>query len=86
MQVEAAHLAGADVNVIRAGQIGSVRGAQEAEAVRQHFQRAFAEDAFAFLRLILQQGEDQVLLAHAVGIVDLIGGGHFHQFGDVFGL
>ena len=84
MQVEAANLARADVNVVRPGEVRGVRRAQEAEAVRQYFQRAFAENAFAFFRLVLQQGENQVLLAHAVGVVDLVGGCHFHQFGDVF--
>ncbi len=86
MQVETAHLAGADVDVIRSRQVGSIRRAQETEAVRQHFQGAFAENAFAFFRMAFQQRKHQVLLAHAVGIVDLIGGCHFHQFGDVFGL
>jgi len=86
VQVEATHLAGADVDVIRTGEIGGVGRAQEAEAVRQHFQCAVAVDALTFLRLVLQQGEDQVLFAHAVGVVDLVGNGHFHQFGDVLGL
>ncbi len=86
MQIEAAYLAGTDIDVIRACQVRSIRRSQETEAIRQHFQCAFTEDAFALFCLILQEREDQVLLAHAVGIVNLIGGCHFHQFGDVFGL
>jgi hypothetical protein len=83
VQVEAADLRGADVDVVRARQVGSVGAAQEAEAVGQDFQGALAEDAFAFLGLILQQGEDQVLLAHPVGVFELIGGRHFHELCDV---
>ena len=51
-QVEAANLAGRDVNVVRARQIGTVRGAQEAEAVLQDFQGARAEDVLPRLGLL----------------------------------
>src|SRR2546426_1167884 len=47
VQVEAPDLRGADVDIVRAREVGSVGRAQEAEAVRQHFQRAFAEYGFA---------------------------------------
>ena len=63
---------GDNVDVVGAGEVGGVGRAQEAEAVGQHFQRAVAEDAFAFLGLVFQQREDQVLLAHAVGIFDFV--------------
>ena len=53
------------------------------EAVRQHFQRAVAEDRFALLRLVLEHGEDEVLLAHPVGAFDAVGGRCFEQLGDV---
>jgi hypothetical protein len=45
VQVEAADLDWADVDVVGAGQVGGVGRAQEAEAVGQHFQRAVAVDA-----------------------------------------
>ena len=83
MQIEAPDLGGADVDVVGPGQVGGVRRAQEAEAVWQHLQRSLAVDAFALFRLVLQQREDQVLLAHAVGVFDLVGVGHLHELGDV---
>jgi hypothetical protein len=43
-QVEAADLAGRDVDVVGAGQVGAVRRAQEAEAVLQDFEHAVAGD------------------------------------------
>ena len=69
VQVEAADLRRTDVDVVRTGQVGRVRRAQEAESVGQDLQGSFAEDAFAFLGLVLQQREDKVLLAQAVGIL-----------------
>jgi hypothetical protein len=83
VQVEAADLRGGDVDVVRAGQVGSVGRAQEAEAVGQHFQGAVAEDVLAFLGAVLEKGEDQFLLAQAVGAVDLAGDGHVEQLADV---
>jgi hypothetical protein len=85
VQVEAADLRGADVDVVGAREVGGVRGAQEAEAVGQDFQRAVAEDRFALLRLALEQREDQVLLAHAAGVLDLVADRHFHELRDVLG-
>jgi hypothetical protein len=86
VQVEAADLRGADVDVVGARQVGGLGRAQEAEAVGQHLQGAVAEDGLALLRLVLQHGEDQVLLAHPVGAVDAALGGLFQQFGYVQGL
>jgi hypothetical protein len=83
MQVEAANLRRAHVDVVGPGEVGGVRRAQEAEAVGQHFERAFPIDAFAFFRLIFEQRKDQVLLAHAVGVFELVGIGHFHELGHV---
>jgi len=48
-QVETADLAGRDVDVVGTGQIGTVGGAQEAEAVLQDFQHAVAGDVLAAL-------------------------------------
>jgi hypothetical protein len=83
VQVEAADLRGRDVNVVGAGEVGSVRRAQKAEAIREDFHRSFAVDAFAFFGLVFQEGEDEVLLAHPVGAVNFVGDGHFQKFGDV---
>ena len=48
-QVEAPDLARAHINVIRAGQVGAVCRAQEAEAVLQDLEHAFAEDSYNFV-------------------------------------
>ncbi len=83
MQIESSYLRGADVYVIRAGKVGSVGRAQEAESVRQHFESSFAENAFAAFRLVLQERKDQVLLAQPVGVFDFVGDRHIHEFGYV---
>ena len=83
MQIEAADLRGRHINVVGAGEIGSVGRAQEAEAVGQHLQRAAAEDGFPFFRLILEQSENEFLLAQSVGAVDLVFDGHIDEFADV---
>ena len=83
MQVEAADLRGGDVDVVRAGQVGGVGRAQEAETVRQYLQGTVAEDALALLGAVLEEGEDQFLLAQPAGAVDLAGNGHVEQLADV---
>ena len=40
------------------------------------------ENAFAFFGLVFEQGEDHFLLAQAARALDLVGNGHFHQFGN----
>ena len=57
--------------------------AEEAEAVLQHFEGAVAEDGVAVLGLGFQDGVDQFLLAHPVGVLDGQFGGHVEQFADV---
>jgi hypothetical protein len=47
VQVEAADLRRRDVDVVGGRHVAGVGRAQEAEAVRQHFQGAIAEDLFA---------------------------------------
>ncbi len=83
VQVEAAYLAGTDVNVIGPGEIRSIGRTQKAEAVGQDFQSAFAENAFALARLVFEEGKNQFLLAQAIGALYFIGDGHVHQFGDM---
>ena len=79
VQVEAADLRRRDVDVVRAGQVRSLRRPQEAEAVRQHLQHAVAEDLLAPLRLALEDGEHQFLFAEPVGALDLQGERHLDQ-------
>src|SRR5690606_2011618 len=64
-QIEAADLAGRDVDVIRAGQVAGVGRAQEAVAVGQDLQHAIAGHALRMPGQHLEQGEGDVLLAHA---------------------
>ncbi len=64
-QVEAADLAGRDVDVVRAGQVAGLGGAKEAEAVREDFQHAVGGHALAVAGEHLQDREDHVLLAGA---------------------
>ena len=71
LQVELADLRRRDVDVVGAGQVVVVGRAQEAEAVRQHFEDAFGEHEAAHLGLRLQDLENQILLAHAGGAGDV---------------
>jgi hypothetical protein len=64
-KIEAADLAGRDIDVVGSGEIGAVCGAQEAEAVLEYLEHTIAPDLVAFLRLRLQQTKDDVLLARA---------------------
>ena len=68
MQVEAAHLARADVDVVRAGGVTGVRASQKAKAVGQDFQHAIGNDLLAGAGALLDDGEHQLLLAHAAGV------------------
>ena len=69
-QVEAANLARAHVDVVGAREIRAVGRAQEAEAVLQDLEHAFAEDVLAVLRVRLQDREDDVLLAGAREVLE----------------
>jgi hypothetical protein len=72
-----------DVDVVGAGQVGGVGRAQEAEAVGQHFQRTPSPKMVSpFLAAVLQQREDQFLLAQPVGALDAVRG-HVEQLADV---
>ena len=67
-QAETANLARRDVDVVGAGEIVVVGAAQEAEAVGQDFERAFAEHQAVLLDPLLEDLEDQVLLLQAAYI------------------
>ncbi|MNI67026.1 hypothetical protein D3C73_1226280 [compost metagenome] len=83
VQVETADLRGRDVDVVRAGQIRGLGRAQETEAVRQDFQDAVAKDLLALLGAPFHDGEHQLLLAQAVGVLDFQASGHFEQLRDM---
>ena len=71
LQREAADLRGRDVDVVGTRQIVGVGRAQEAEAVLQHFDDAFADDLDFLAGQLLQDREHQLLLAHDAGVLDL---------------
>jgi hypothetical protein len=80
-QAEAADLRRRDIDVVGAGQIVRFRRAQESEAVRQHFDDAFADDVDFLLRQLFEDGEHQLLLAHGAGVLDFEFLGKHEQFG-----
>ena len=47
VQVKAAHLAGADVNVVGVGGVAGIRAAQKAKTVGQDFKHAIGNNQFA---------------------------------------
>ena len=83
-QRQPADLRGRDIDVVGAGQVVGVGRAQEAEAVLQHFDDAFADDLDFAARQLLQDGEHQLLLAHDRGVLDLVLFGEGQQFGRRF--
>ncbi len=85
-QAETADLAWADVDVVGAGEVVRFRRAQKAEAVGQHFDDAFADDVDLLRRQLLEDGEQQLLLAHGAGVLDFVFFGELHQLGRCFGL
>ncbi len=70
-QSEAADLRGRDVNIVRPRQVIRFRRAQEAEAVRQNLDNAFADNVGLARRELLEDAEHQLLLAHRRGVFDL---------------
>ncbi len=85
-QVEAADLARADVDVVRAGQVRAVGRAQEAEAVLQDLEHAVAVDVLAAAGMRLEDREDDVLLARAGDVLQVHRGREVHQRRDRLGL
>jgi hypothetical protein len=83
-KAELTDLVGRHVDVVRAGQIVGIGGAEEAEAVLQHLDRAHAHDLLAVLGLDLEDGEHQLLLAQGRGALDPQFFGHGHQIGGGF--
>jgi len=71
-QAEAADLRGRDVDVVRSRQVIRVRRAEEAKAVGEHLDDTLANDVGFSNRELLEDGEQQLLLAHGAGILDPI--------------
>ena len=69
-QVETANLRRGDVDIIRPGEVVGIRGPQKAEAVREDLQDPLAEDGAVLLRGGVEDGKDQILLAHPGGALD----------------
>ena len=68
------------------GQVVRFRRAQEAEAVGQHLDDAFADDVGLARRELLEDAEHQLLLAHGAGVLDLELFGKGDQLGRGLGL
>src|SRR5438876_5904260 len=81
-QVEAADLARRDVDVVGTGEVVVVGRAQEAEAVGQDLEHALAADEAVLLGLRLQDGEDELLLAHGGRALDVHVLGDGREVGD----
>ena len=82
--IEPPYLGRRYIDVVGAGQIIVVRRPQESEPVREDLKHALSEDHAVLLGLRLQDGEDQLLLAHAADAFDLQIVGHRREFGDAF--
>ena len=65
-QAEAPDLGRRDIDVVRTGHVTVHGRTQEPEPVRQDFQDALAEDGSVLGGATLQEGEDKLLLAHAL--------------------
>ena len=81
-QVEASNLAWRDINIVWAGQVRSVSGTEEAEAVLENLQHAITGDFLAAFRVLFEQGENHVLLARTGHIFYAHLFGQFEQFGN----
>ncbi len=85
-QTEAADLAWRDVDIVGTGQIVRLGRAQEAEAVREDFDDAFADDVDFLGRELFEDCKHQLLLAHGAGVFDLMFFSESDEFGRGLGL
>ncbi len=85
-QAEATDLRGRYVDVVGAGQVIRLGSAQEAEAVLENFDDAFADNVDFVLGKLLENREHQLLLAHGRGVLDAVFFGKNKQFSGGFGL
>ena len=85
-EVEALHLRRGDVDVVGPGQVVVVRRPQKPEAVGQDLEHALGKDGSGARRLRLEDAEDQFLLAHGRGALDVKLACHLGQFVDLLAL
>ena len=83
MQVEATHLARADVDVVCAGGVAGIWATQETKTVGQDFENAIGKHLFACARALFDDGEHELLLAHAARVFDFEFFGLFQHFRHV---
>ncbi|CNU18297.1 Uncharacterised protein [Salmonella enterica subsp. enterica serovar Bovismorbificans] len=57
-------MAGGNVDIIRTGEVGAVCRTEETKSILQYLQHTVAKDIFATLCVLLQDGKNNVLLAH----------------------
>ena len=75
-------LRGRDVDVVRAGQVVVIGRPEEAEAVGQHFEHAFAVHQAVLAAALFQDFEEQVLLVERGILGDVLALGGIAQFLD----
>ena len=83
MQVEAAHLAGADVDIVGAGGIAGVWATQESKAVGQDLEDAIGKHLFTCAGALFDDGEHELLLTHAARVFNFEFFGLFQHFRHV---
>jgi len=79
----------ANVDVVGSCEIVRIRRTQKAEAVRQNFDDAFADDVDFFRGVLLEDRKHQLLFAHRARVFDLkflrhrnqLDGGFLFEFG-----
>src|SRR5690606_22641526 len=74
-QVKAADLTGGYIDIVRAGEVRTVRAAQETKTILQNFQHTITVNIFAAFGMVFQNGEDDVLFTGAADVheVHLLG-------------
>ena len=83
-QREAPDLRGGNIDIVRPRQVIGIGRAQEAEAVLQHFNNAFADDLDVLACQHFQDRKHQFLLAHDTGVFDLDRLGKRQEIGSSF--
>ena len=83
MQVEATHLARADVDVVRAGGVAGVWATQETKTVGQDLKHTIGKNLFTRAGALFDDGKHELLLAHAASVFDFEFFGLFQHFRHV---
>src|SRR5439155_11052414 len=91
LQVKAANLRGGDINVLRAGKIVKALGAEKTEAFSEYLKNAFGKEDAAAFGILLEDVENDLVLAHGAEVLDAqvlghvveVAHGHGLQLGDI---